>query len=184
MNKKVLIAKIISAHGIRGEVKMLLFCEDEKKIEKYKLFDGKDNEIKVKLSQKNKKSISSNSFGDLIVLAKIDGINDRNEAEKKRGLEIFTERENFTKTKKNEFYIVDLIGLSVVDLNSKKIGKVVNAANHGAGAILEISFTEDSLPKNYQKNESFSFRNEIFPEVNIEKGFIRIDLPEIIELKD
>ena len=105
MNKKILIAKIISARGIKGEVKIMYFGDDVKNLEKYPIFDTKNNQIDIKLI--NKTAIGFNSSGDKIVASKIAGVDDRNKAELLRGVELFTDRENFSKTKKNEFYIAD-----------------------------------------------------------------------------
>jgi 16S rRNA processing protein RimM len=175
MSKKVLVAKIISAFGIKGEVKIITFLEDPFKIEKYPLLNEKGEKLKIKISNKNKAAVGSNSFGDAVLIIKIEGINDRNQSEALRGSEIFVEREDFDQLAENEFYYVDLIGLEVIDMDSKKIGKVVNVFEHGAGGVIEIEFLEK------KSIENFSFKNEIFPEVNLKKGFIRIDLPEIVE---
>jgi 16S rRNA processing protein RimM len=178
-NKNIVIAKITSVFGIKGEVKMVVYCDDVLNIEKYALFDANGREFKVKISNKNKTVIGSTN-GDPIIIAKIEGVNDRNESETLRGVELLTNRKNFKKTAKDEFYYVDLIGLKVVDKESKKLGVVLNVFDHGAGGILEIEFDEKNLPKNYGKIENFPFKNEFFPEVNIEEGFILIDLPEVV----
>ena len=100
MSKKILIAKIISARGIKGEVKIMYFGDDVKNFEKYQIFDSKNNPIILKLVNKN--AVSSNASGDKIIVARVDGVIDRNQAELLRGTELFTDRENFLKTNKNE----------------------------------------------------------------------------------
>lgn len=182
MTKKILIGKVNSVFGIKGEVKIITYSSDPLKIEKYPLFDAEGNSLKIKISNKNKAVIGT-SNGDPILIVRIDGINDRNAAEKLRGQEIFANRADFEDTSDDEFYYVDLIGLDVVDMNSKKIGKVLNVSDHGAGGIIEIEFNAENLPENYDKIENFSFKNQIFPEVNLQKNFIRIDLPEIALIK-
>jgi len=182
MSKKILIGKVISVFGIKGEVKIVSYCGNAQEIENYPLFDEKGNSLKLKISNKNK-AIIGTSNGDAILIARIDGITDRNAAEKLRGAEIFTNRDDFGATKEDEFYYVDLINLDVIDMESKKIGKVLNVGNHGAGGIIEIEFSEENPQKNYDKIENFPFKNQIFPEVNLQKNFIRIDLPEIIKDK-
>lgn len=183
MSKKILIAKVNSVFGIKGEVKIISYAQDPLQLEKYPLFDAAGNSLKLKISNKNKTVIGS-SNNDPIIIAKIDGVNDRNDSERMRGAEIFANREDFPATNDNEFYYVDLIGLDVIDMNSKKIGKVLNVLDHGAGGILEIEFDENSIPKDYEKIENFSFKNEIFPEVNLAKNFIRIDVPEVISERE
>lgn len=183
MTKKILIAKVTSVFGIKGEVKIISYSNDPLKIEKYSLFDAQGNSVKLKISNKNKAVIGTSS-GDPILIVRIDGVNDRNAAEKLRGFEIFANRDDFDDTSANEFYYVDLIGLDVIDMNSKKIGKVLNVSDHGAGGIIEIEFFEINPQKNHEKIENFSFKNQIFPEVNLKAGFIRIDMPEIVTEKN
>jgi len=175
---KILIAKVISAFGIKGEVKIISYAENAQKVEKYDLFDAKGNSLKLKISNKNKTIIGSDASGNAILIAKIEGVNDRNVSETLRGTDIFTNRDNFEKTKKDEFYYVDLIGLDVVDMESKKIGKVLSVNDFGAGGMVEVEFDEADAKSNREKIENFPFKNAVFPEVDLEKNFIRIDMPE------
>jgi 16S rRNA processing protein RimM len=175
---KILIAKVIAAFGIKGEVKIISYAETAQKVEKYALFDAKGNSLKLKISNKNKVAVGSDASGNAILIAKIEGVNDRNVAETLRGAEIFTNRDNFAATKKDEFYYVDLIGLDVIDMESKKIGKVRSVNDFGAGGMIEIEFEEADAKSNREKIENFPFKNVIFPEVDLEKKFVRIDMPE------
>lgn len=182
-SKRVLIGKVVSAFGIKGEVKLVIFSNDPQKIENYSLFDASGKKISLKIRGK-KNSQTSGSSGNSSIIAKLDEINDRNAAEKIRGMEIFANRGDFAATKSDEFYYVDLIGLDVIDSNSKKIGKVINVFEHGAGGVLEIEFDAPDAKNNREKIETFPFKNQFFPEVNLQKNFIRIDLPEIITLPE
>lgn len=178
MTKKILIAKITSPHGIKGEVNLTIFSSNIDNFENYQLFDQEGNSLKLKIITK-KNSIKINSLGDSQVIARMENITDRNLAENIRNLEIFTNRSEFKETNKNEFYIVDLIGLEVRDLEDQKIGIVKNVLDHGASAILEINFLENKIPAGLSAVESIAFSNDFFPEVDIEKGFIRLNSIEI-----
>lgn len=183
MSKNVLIAKVIAPFGIKGDVKVVVFLENFLDIENYSLFDVSGNKVELKINNKNKSAIATSANGDAIIIARISGINDRNMAENSRNFEIFTPRENFKETADDEFYYVDLIGLDVLDCQNKKIAKVINIYDFGAGSLVEIEFI-NKAPNGFKKVENFSFKNEIFPEVNIKKGFVKIILPEIISAKE
>lgn len=175
MSKKIVIAKITAPFGIKGEVKMIVYSDNHLNIEKYRLYDAKGKEFKVRISNKNKTVIGT-SNGDPVIIAKIDGVNDRNASELLRGVDLFANRAEFAPTKKNEFYYSDLIGLEVINSKLVKIGEVIDVQNYGAGGILEIKFANQEI-------ENFPFRDEIFPEVDLDKGFVRMEEVEIINAK-
>jgi len=184
MDKKILIAKLLSAHGIKGEIKILYFGDEIKNLEKYPLFDSQNQTYKIKIINKNKVANSSNQVGDKICIVKIEGINDRNQAEVLRGKELYVLRENFAKTKKNEFYISDLIGIDVVDNSYQKIGKIINVLNNSHNCLIEIEFlnnfiSKKNLYKGLQKIDNFPFKNEFFPIVDVEKGFVVLEIDDL-----
>ena len=183
MTKKILIAKVSSVFGIKGEVKIIVYSSDPQQIEKYSLFDASGTPLKLKITNKNKIAIGNNSSGDPILIARIEGVDDRNKAETMRGFEIFADRKDFPKAKSDEFYYVDLIGLDVVDAESKKIGKVLTVNDFGAGGMIEIEFNEADPKNHLEKIENFPFKNAIFPEVNLEENFIRFMMPEFVKVK-
>jgi 16S rRNA processing protein RimM len=181
-SKKILVGKVVSAFGIKGEVKIVSFCQEPIKIETYALFDEKGNPLKLKISNKNK-AIVGKSHEGAILLARIEGVDDRTAAEKLNQAPIYANRDEFDEVDENEFYQVDLIGLAVQDESGKTIGKVLNILDFGGGAALEIEFIEVGIRGNLQKIENFPFKNEIFPQVNVGAGFIVINFPDFIEIK-
>jgi 16S rRNA processing protein RimM len=56
------------------------------------------------------------------VVAKFDGLDDRNAAEALRGARIFLPRSSFPAASKDEYYWVDLIGLKVVNREGVDLG--------------------------------------------------------------
>lgn len=180
MTNNILIGKVNSAFGIKGEVKIISFCQEPTQIENYSLSDADGNDLKLRISNKNKAVVGTSS-GNAILIAKIDGVNDRNKAEEMRGQELFVKREDFDETDEDEFYYVDLIGLDVV-FDEKKVGKVVNVHDFGAGAMLEINFDKEFVQdkaRNLNKTENILFKDENFPKVDIKANVIELKLPEI-----
>jgi 16S rRNA processing protein RimM len=173
MTKNIVIAKITSVHGIKGSVKLTSFASNPADFAKYsgKMFDAQNRVYKVKIISQ----IPSQNNDGFIV--KIDGVEDRNQAEALRNTELFVNRDQLKKNKKDEFYYVDLVGLDVLNLDKKKIGKVLEVNDFGAGGVVEIEF------ENKTAHQNFSFTHQIFPEVNIEKGFLILDIPEEIAVE-
>jgi 16S rRNA processing protein RimM len=176
MTNKILIGKITSSHGIKGQVKILSLCQNPQDIQNYQpLFDKNDQELKIKITSKPQ-GANKNIF-----IATISGVIDRNQSEALHNDEIFVNKDQFQETQDDEFYCSDLIGMNVVDENKDKIGKVIDVVNYGAGDIVEIEFKESSGQK--EQIQMFSFRDEIFPEINIEEEYILIVFPDTVQIK-
>ena len=130
-NKKILIGKIVAPQGIRGEVRVQSFAENTRDWQNLCVFADK---------------IMADDFHFVrtvpntnVIIAKINGINDRNGAETLRGTELFIDRDTLPQLDdENEFYQADLIGFDVVRDN-KNIGKVACFQNYGAGDIIELN---------------------------------------------
>ena len=69
----------------------------------------------LKLVINNKKIIGENKAGESILIARINDINSRNDAEKYHQMELFINQQDLKSTDENEFYFVDLIGLEVLE---------------------------------------------------------------------
>ncbi len=74
------------------------------------------------------------------VVAKIDGLDDRNDAESLRGCRIFLPRSAFPKASKDEYYWVDLIGLSVVNREGIALGCVRDLMATGPNSVLCVEY--------------------------------------------
>ena len=127
-NSKICVAKILTAHGVRGLIKLDCFLEDPKTLESYNPLTSKDGKaftIRLKNSLKGQ------------FLAEIEGVSDRTEAEKYRHIELFIDRDKLPDLDEGH-YIDDLVGLDVQDNNGQKIGKIISVENFGAGDLVQI----------------------------------------------
>lgn len=128
-NKKILVGKIVAPQGVRGEVRVQTYTQsplDLKTLNVHsdKLTDGAFHFVRA---------LPSSS----VIIARIDGINDRNTAELLRNTELFINRADLPELKDGEYYQADLIGMRVVQ-DGITIGFVDNIQNYGAGDILEL----------------------------------------------
>ena len=74
------------------------------------------------------------------VVAKIEGLDDRNDAEALRGCRIFLPRSAFPKASKDEYYWVDLIGLNVVNREGIALGCVRDLMATGPNSVLCVEY--------------------------------------------
>ncbi|MDA0782617.1 MAG: ribosome maturation factor RimM [Rickettsiales bacterium] len=164
-NRLICIAKITSAHGIKGAVKIRSYTEDPLSIGDYPVLYNKDGsaEYELQIQSNNKEA----------VIAFIDGVNDRNEAEALKGKDLYVYRDDFEDVGENEFYYEDLVGLRVKLQNGTEYGEIISIQNYGAGDIVEIRLKKD------KKKELFSFTKDIFPNINIKSGSVIIVPPDI-----
>ena len=74
------------------------------------------------------------------VVAKVEGLDDRNDAESLRGCRIFLPRSAFPKASKDEYYWVDLIGLNVVNREGATLGCVRDLMATGPNSVLCVEY--------------------------------------------
>ncbi len=161
-SKKILIAKILTAHGVRGFVKLRTFLEDPSDIEAYMPCDSKGRGYKITLKNPVK--------GDWV--ASIDGITDRDDAEKLRGFELFIDRDELPETEDGEIYIEDLVGLTCVDKLGTVLGKIIDFQNFGAGDLIEVQ------PASGDKTYYLPMVEPYVGEFDLEQGTIIIEPAE------
>lgn len=76
------------------------------------------------------------------VVARIEGVDDRNAAEALKGVRIFVPRSAFPATPEGEYYWVDLIGLDVVNREGVHMGIVRDLLTTGPNSVLVLEYTE------------------------------------------
>lgn len=164
---KVLIGKIVNAHGIKGDVKIKSFTMNPADVCTYSpLLKTDGSELKVKLRS------SANSD---VIIAHIEGVDDRTTAEGLKGLEIYTPKSSIIDEESDDILLSDLIGFKVLDNNDTEIGVVADTLNYGAGDILEIQL--------YGKEKSalLSYNDYSIIDQNNEQGFLKIDTEHLLE---
>ena len=161
----ILMGAIAGVHGVRGEVKVKSFTADPLAIAAYgPLFDEQGRTFALKLSQKAAK--------DTVVVARIDGVSDRNAAEALKGKRLYAPREALPAIETaDEFYASDLIGLSVEDRNGKALGKIAGLADYGAGDIIAVGGGPEG-------DFELPFADRFVPVVDLAAGKIVVDLPD------
>lgn len=119
----LVLAVVIGAHGITGEVRLKVFADD---IGAYRSFnDGR-------LTLKSAKAGANGT------IARFAEITDRNAAEALRGTELAVPRDQLSPLGEGEYYHADLIGLAAVSPDGDSFGTVVAVENFGAGDVIEV----------------------------------------------
>ena len=114
MEDLLVVGQIINTHGLRGEMKVMPLTEDMRR------FDYLENVI---LKGKKVKVEGVKYFKDKVIL-KLEGINSIEEAEKLKRTYLEIEREDAIELEEDEYFIVDLVGCTVVDTEGFEYGKI------------------------------------------------------------
>ena len=131
MKKQYLEAgKIVTTHGIKGEVKIMPYCDSAELLAEFdRLFLGKNHdEIIVERARVQKN----------MVIAKLEGFNTPEEAEKLRNKILFMHRDDL-ELDDDTYFIQDLIGMEVKDADSDVLyGTIADVMQTGANDVYVV----------------------------------------------
>lgn len=96
--------------------------------------------------------VQAKEHGDGIV-AQASEVSDRTAAEALHGARIFVSRRRFPSVERDEYYWVDLIGLTVVNRNGEALGSVVGLLDTGPHSVLRVAPAELPAGKTAQEAE-------------------------------
>lgn len=126
--KNLEIGKIVNTHALRGEVKVMPWCDDPAilcEIE-YVLIDDKKFEIERSRIQKN------------AVIMKLSGIDDINAAESYRNKVLTVPREELGELPSGTYYICDLLGCEVETDKKVVLGKIDDVIKTGSNDVYSV----------------------------------------------
>jgi len=161
--RRVLLGRVVGAHGIRGDVLIRSHTGEPEAIARYgALTDAEGRRgYKVKVVRVTPKG----------VIARFEGVVDRTAAEQLKGLELYAERRRLPPTAEREFYHADLIGLAVVDVEGHALGEVASVQNFGAGDLIEIRLA------GRRATELVPFTDAFVPDVDVSNGRMVVNMP-------
>ncbi len=138
MKKEYLEAgKIVTTHGIRGEVKIMPYTDSPELLCEFdRLFIGKD---------KSELYIERSRVAKNMVIAKIEGIDTVEAAEKYRNKVLFMHRDDL-ELDEDTYFIQDLIDMEVQDADSGFVyGKITDVLQNGANDVYVIKGDREYL---------------------------------------
>lgn len=127
------VGVIASTHGIRGEVKVFPTTDDAARFRKLKRV------IMDTGREKRELEIEGVKFFKQFAILKFKGIDNINDIEKYKGKGLYVTRENAVKLQKDEYFIADLIGVTVIDETEQRIGVLTDVIATGANDVYVIT---------------------------------------------
>lgn len=172
------VGRIADAWGIKGWVRIHAYSADAEALFGSRRWFLKASDealpVKARALPDQLKILAIRDHGDGIV-AQIDGVADRNGAEALRGARIFISRALFPKPNPDEFYWVDLIGLTVVNRQGEVLGDVVGLLETGPHDVLRIAPPGLDKPVKADQERLVPFVSAFVDEVSLAERRITVD---------
>ena len=170
MEKYLRVGVIANTHGVRGEVKIYATTDDIRRFKKLKecFIDTGKEKIPVEVE-------SCKFFKEMPIL-KFRSMDQMGDVEGFKGKDLLVSREHAVKLKKNEFFIVDLVGLSVESDEGMPVGILTDVLQTGANDVFVVK-TEAG------DEVLIPFIEQCVPEIHPETGKIMVHLlPGLLDL--
>ncbi|MDR1376895.1 MAG: ribosome maturation factor RimM [Synergistaceae bacterium] len=139
--EKILVGCISSAHGVKGEVQIIPLTDFPERFQRMKFLDLYSEGVFVRTLRVT----SAREYvgkGKWIVGSELS---DRTEAERCVGMSILIDSEERVPLPEDDFWVDDLIGLSVQDKEGNALGVVEEFISSGGHEVYEIKDKEGKL---------------------------------------
>lgn len=162
-DETLIVGSISGAFGVHGDVRLKSFCSDPEALADYTPLTRSDGKTITTIVLKGQ------TKGALI--ARVDGITTKEEADALRGVDLIAQRDQLPTLPDDEFYHADLMGLMAFDTGGAELGRVKAVQSNGADDLLEI------IAPALKDSVLVPFTRAIVPTVDLASGRIIIDPP-------
>ena len=160
-SRRVVLGRIAAPFGIKGWVKLQSWTEPREKIIEYRPWllelGGRWQEWQVVEGRLHGKS----------VIARLDGVADRDRAATLAGANIAIRREQLPELRPGEYYWADLLGLEVRLADDRVLGRISGLMATGANDVLVVKGERERLIP--------FLRGQVVKQVDLDAGLIRVD---------
>jgi 16S rRNA processing protein RimM len=162
----VVLGKIVSVHGVRGEVKVYSFTDPVDNVLEYRRWTlRRDNEVK-------QVELASGRLQGKVLVAKLKGLDDREVARTFAGFEICVPRSELPELSDGEFYWYQLEGLRVIDQAGQLLGKIDHLFETGANDVMVVKPCIDSLD---ERERLLPYTEQCVRSIDLAAGEMRVD---------
>lgn len=164
----VTMGRIVAPYGIKGWIKIQPFTQQQHGLVDYPQWQvGQDGEWQLR-------TVEVAKVHGATVVAKLAGVDDREQAAVLQGMRIAVSRDDFPEPATNEFYWADLVGLKVVNADGVALGSVTRVFETGANDVLVV---EDKVANEaaVKRERLLPFTAPVIRQVDIVGGTIIVD---------
>ena len=164
MTDYITIGQIVAPHGVRGDVRILPQTDFPERFKhmKYGYIDGK------------RYGVSNARLHKHVVLLKLTGVDDRDAAESLVKKEIQVPREEAVSLSEGQYYIFDIIGISVYDLKDTLLGTVTDILRTGSNDVYVVTSADG-------EEILLAAIEDVIKSVDLENKKMVVDPPEWVE---
>lgn len=162
----IVLGKIYSVHGVRGEVKVYSFTDPIDNLLDYPRWtlrrDGQSKQV----------DLASGRLQGKVLVVKIKGLDDREEARSFAGYDICVPRSLLPALDDGEFYWLQLQGLKVIDLQGQLLGKIDHLLETGANDVMVVRPCAGSLD---DRERLLPYTDQCVQSVDLQAAEMRVD---------
>ncbi len=162
----IVLGKIYSVHGVRGEVKVYSFTDPIDNLLDYPRWtlrrDGESRQVEL----------ASGRLQGKVLVIKIKGLDDREEARSLAGFDICVPRSLLPVLDDGEFYWLQLQGLKVIDLQGQLLGKIDHLLETGANDVMVVRPCVGSLD---DRERLLPYTDQCVQSVDLQAAEMRVD---------
>ena len=162
----IVVGKIFSVHGVRGEVKVFSFTDPIENLLQYTSWtlrrEGVTKQVELVSGRSTQKDL----------VAKLKGLDDRDEARLLSGYEICISRSLLPDLAEDDYYWYQLQGLKVIDLQEQLLGTVDHLLETGANDVMVVKPCEGSLD---DRERLLPYTEQCVLAIDLEAGVMRVE---------
>ena len=132
--EKIKIGQVVNAVGLKGELKVYHYSDYKERFE----------ELTEIYLENTLHRISGVRYMKQMVILKLAGIDDRTEAEKHKGKDVYIDKEDVRVLPEDTYHIFDLIGMKVADEKGTVIGNLSDVIRNSAQDLYEVEMENKS----------------------------------------
>lgn len=165
MGEKVRVGQIVNTQGLRGDVRVYPLTDYKERFEELEY-------VYLENTEDYKLEIEKIRYKNSLVILKFKGLDNINDVEKFKDKYILIDKENLRELPKDTYYISDLIGSEIIDMDDNIIGNLLDVIQNAAQ---DIYVVENKINK---KKIFIPVVKEFVREVNTKDKKIKVKLIE------
>ncbi len=162
----IVLGKITSVHGVRGEVKVYSFTDPIDNLLDYRRWTLRCD------SETRQVEVSRGRLQGKVLVAKLKGLDDREEARTLAGFDICVPRSELPGLSEGEYYWYQLEGLKVIDQAGQLLGRIDHLLETGSNDVMVVKPFPGSLD---DRERLLPYTGQCVLSVDLEAGEMRVD---------